>query len=117
MRRMRGFTLIEMMAVVLILGLVMSIVVVNVMQSVEWAKVETTKVKMKALEGALEMTRLADATYPDTDPGLASLLERRPGIGRIVEDAAALDDAWKRRFGYQHPGSQREESYDLWSFA
>src|SRR5262245_7518374 len=41
-----GFTLIEMMAVIVILGLVMSVVVVNVMDRIEWAKVQTTKVKM-----------------------------------------------------------------------
>src|SRR5262249_51910545 len=77
--RARGFTLIEMMAVVLILGLVMSVVVVNVMERVEWAKVQTTKIKLSSVEGALEMYQLENAAYPDTDPGLVALLQHEPG--------------------------------------
>jgi general secretion pathway protein G len=115
MKKTPGFTLIEMMAVVLILGLVMSVVVVNVMDRVEWAKVQTTRVKMRAVEGALEMFQLENATYPDTDPGLLALLERGPGRKSFVKDEQALDDSWKRRFGYEHPGARHVDSYDLWS--
>ncbi|HEX5064559.1 MAG TPA: type II secretion system major pseudopilin GspG [Myxococcota bacterium] len=114
MEKARGFTLIEMMAVVLILGLVMSVVVVNVMDRVEWAKVQTTRVKMRAVEGALEMFQLENAKYPATDPGLVALLEGPPGGGRsFVRDEDALDDAWRRRFGYEQPGTHRAPSYDL----
>ena len=110
-----GFTLIEMMAVVLILGVVMSVVVVNVMDRVEWAKVQTTKVKMRAVEGALEMHRLERTTYPETEPGLVALLEAAPGGAPLVRDEEALDDAWRRRFGYEHPGGRARAGYDLWS--
>jgi general secretion pathway protein G len=117
MSHRKGFTLIEMLAVVLILGLVMSVVIVNVMDRIEWAKVQTTKVKMRALEGSLEMFRLQSATYPDTDPGLEALLEPAPGAGSIVRDEESLEDAWRRRFLYKHPGVHRTGVYDLWSFA
>jgi general secretion pathway protein G len=116
MKLQGGFTLIEMMAVILILGLVMSVVVVNVMDKVEWSKVQVTKVKMGAVASALEMFRLQRADYPDTDPGLVALLDRSSGYGRIVKNEEALDDAWKRRFGYEHPPVRRERGYDLWSF-
>jgi len=113
--RARGFTLIEMMAVVLILGLVMSVVVVNVMERVEWAKVQTTKIKLSSVEGALEMYQLENAAYPDTDPGLHALLEHEPGGKSFVKNEESLEDSWKRRFEYEHPGSHRADMYDLWS--
>jgi general secretion pathway protein G len=115
MAHTRGFTLIEMMAVILILGLVTSLVAVNVMDRVEWAKVQTTRVKMRAVEGALEMFQLEKAAYPETDPGLVALLEPGTGGRAFVRDEEALEDSWKRRFGYEQPGTQHAQGYDLWS--
>lgn len=85
------------------------------MDRVEWAKAQTTRVKMRALEGALEMSRLERDAYPQSDPGLVALLERGPFGAPIVRDAEALDDAWRRRFGYEHPGARAAIGYDLWS--
>ena len=111
-----GFSLVEMMAVVVILGLVMSVIVVNVMKQVDWAKVETTKMKMSALEHALEMYELQQHDYPATQPGLDSLLPPEEGQRGYVRDEQALDDAWNRRFEYASPGRQRRYAYDLWSY-
>ena len=91
----------------------MSVVVVNVMDRVEWAKVQLTKVKLGAVESALEMFQLENAAYPQTDPGLLALLENPRGGRSFVRDEDALDDAWRRRFGYEHPGTHRAPSYDL----
>jgi len=115
-RRERAFILVEMLAVVLILGLVAILVMVNVMRRVDWARVETTKVKMRALEGALEMFQVEERSYPATDPGLMALVSTRDGERGFVRDEEALEDAWRRRFGYESPGRQRRSSYDLWSF-
>src|SRR5262245_24343792 len=112
MARTRGFTLIEIMAVILILGMVMSVVAVNVMDRVEWARVQTTKIKMRAVEGALEMFQMENAAYPRTDPGLLALLERGTSGRSFVRDKDSLEDSWKRRFGYEHPGTRRADSYD-----
>ena len=120
--RTRGFTLIEMMAVILMLALISTLVAVNVMDRVEWARVQTTKVKMRALEGNLEMFRLDQRDYPTTDQGLIALVER-PSVGVIgyypesgyVKDREALDDAWSRPFGYESPGERARGAYDLWS--
>jgi general secretion pathway protein G len=111
-----GFSLVEMMAVVVILGLVMSVVVVNVMKQVDWAKVETTKMKMRALEGALEMYELQNHDYPLTQPGLDSLVSAEEGRRGYVRDERDLEDAWRRRFEYASPGRERRYAYDLWSY-
>lgn len=63
MVRNHGFTLIEMMAVILILGVVSTIVAVNVMDRIEWARVQATKVKMRAVEGSLELFRIDQRGY------------------------------------------------------
>ena len=100
---------------ILILGLVMSLVVVNVMDQLEWAKVQTTKIKLKTLETALDMFQLQHSEYPETEPGLVALLEPSPSGKGFVKDEESLDDAWKRRFEYEHPGTHRAGIYDLWS--
>ena len=114
--RRSGFSLIEMMAVVVILGLVMGVVIVNVMKQVEWAKVETTKMKMRSLESSLEMYELQHQDYPATQSGLESLLAEEDGGRGYVRDEQALEDAWRRRFEYESPGRQRRYAYDLWSY-
>ena len=48
-------------------------------------------------------------------PGLLALLERGTGRKSFVRDEEALEDSWRRQFGYEHPGTKLEESYDLWS--
>ena len=75
-RRGVGFTLIEIMAVILILGLVTTIVAVNVFDRIEWARVQTTRVKMRSLEASLDVFRFDQSHYPTTDQGLRALLER-----------------------------------------
>ena len=118
-----GFTLIEIMAVILILGILSTIVTVNILDRVEWAKVQTTKIKMRALEGSLEMFRMDQQLYPTTSQGLAALVDRpvelddsryypESGYGRERE---ALEDGWQRPFGYQSPPVRAPRGYDLWS--
>ena len=118
-----GFTLIEMVAVVMILGLVTTLVARNVVRHLEWARVETTKMRMKILDGSLEMFRMENYWYPTTEQGLLALVERPtlapeprryPAEG-YLSDEEALADAWERPFGYRSPGDYRPASYDLWS--
>ena len=70
---------------------------------------------MRAVEGALEMHRLELANYPGTDPGIVALIRRGPSGAAFVRDEEAIEDAWKRRFGYEQPGARARADYDLWS--
>jgi general secretion pathway protein G len=78
----RGMTLIEIMVVITILGLIATVVTVNVLDRLDEAKVETAKTQMKVLEGALDQFRRDNGFYPSTEQGLTSLVEK-PSIGRI----------------------------------
>lgn len=121
-RKQRGFTLLEMMAVVLIIGLLMTLVGTQVAQRIDSARVTTTAAKLKQLEQALEMYRLDNIRYPSTEQGLRALVEKpsgdpepkrwQPG-GYARRDM--LVDAWQEEFQYLSPGTNNARSFDLWS--
>lgn len=122
-RTQRGFTLLEMMAVVLIIGLLMTLVGTQVAQRIDSARVTTTAAKLRQLEQALEMYRLDNIRYPSTEQGLHALVEKpsgdpapkrwQPG-GYVRRDM--LVDAWQEEFQYTSPGANNARSFDLWSF-
>ncbi|MCG8589936.1 MAG: type II secretion system major pseudopilin GspG [Proteobacteria bacterium] len=122
-RGRRGFTLIEIMAVVLIMGLLIGLVGYNVFANVDKARVATTKAQMKTVETALENFRLDNSRYPTSDQGLEALI-RKPSSGPeprnyppdgYLQKASALKDAWGETFQYRYPGTHNTRSYDLWS--
>lgn len=116
--RQRGFTLIEIMVVVVIIGLLAAYIVPQVVSKVDEAKVAKAKQDIATLETALTMFRLDNSRYPTTDQGLAALVTQptdpsirnwRPGgyIKRISKDP------WGNDYQYAYPGTRGE--YDLYS--
>lgn len=83
--KLRGFSFIEVMVVIIILGLLSSIVGVYLFDSAEKAKVDATKTQIKGLETALDLYRLHNSRYPSTEQGLKALLEK-PEIGIIPKN-------------------------------
>ena len=84
-RKLRGFSFIEVMVVIIILGLLSSIVGVYLFDSAEKAKVDATKTQIKGLETALDLYRLHNSRYPSTEQGLKALLEK-PEVGIIPKN-------------------------------
>lgn len=74
-----GFTLIEIMIVVVILGILASIVVPNVMESPNEARIVKAKQDIRTLEGALNLYKLDNFNYPSTDQGLDALVTKPSG--------------------------------------
>jgi len=74
--RPNGFTLIEILVVVFILGLLATIVSVNVIGQTDTARITKAKVDLKEIEQALHLYKLDNGVYPTTEQGLKALLER-----------------------------------------
>ena len=74
-RDIKGFSLIEILVVLLIIGLLTTLVVVNVLPSQDKARIEKAKADIAILENALEMYRLDNYNYPSTDQGLKILVK------------------------------------------
>ena len=121
--RHSGFTLIEIMAVVIIMGLLMGIVGVTVFGRVDEARVATARIQLKQIENALEFYRMDNAKYPTTEQGLIALIERpqtepQPRsypAGGYLKRRDALEDPWGQPFRYESPGQHNAHSFDLWS--
>lgn len=113
-RRSRGFTLIEVMVVVVILGILAAIVVPKVMDNPDKARQAKARQDIRALESALNMYKLDNYNYPSTDQGLEALVERPSGTPepRNWKKGGYLDrlptDPWGNPYQYLNPGVHGE---------
>ena len=118
-----GFTLIEIMAVVLIIGLLSAGVGLAVASIIEDARVSSTQTDIRALEAALLMYQIDNGRYPTTDQGLRALIEkptaapepRRWRKGGYLQRAEMPTDGWREPLRYTSPGSHNSGTFDLWS--
>ncbi len=122
-RQTAGFTLIEIMAVVLIMGMLMALVGVNIANQIDKARVATTNAQITQLESALEFYRMDNGRYPNTSQGLDALINKPSGKpeprayppGGYLKKRNVLLDPWGEPFQYQSPGSHNIHAFDLWS--
>jgi len=111
-KRSRGFTLIEIMAVVLIIGLLSTIVGVSIFAQVDKGRVTTAAAQISNLEAVLELYRMDNANYPTTEEGLEQLLTED---GRYIQKGRIPADPWGNPYLYERPGQHNSNSFDLWS--
>ncbi len=104
-----GFTLIEIMVVVLILGLLAALVVPKVVGRTDEARVTKAKTDIKAIESALNMFKIDNGFYPTTAEGIAALVQAPPRARKWNPDGY-LDripvDPWGTEYIYQSDGRQ-----------
>ena len=116
-KRQRGFTLMELLVVLAILGLLMSLVGPRVLNQLGGAKTKTAGIQIKDLEQSLEMYKLDVGRFPTTEEGLSALVTR-PGSaagwnGPYLKSDVPLDP-WKREYHYKYPGEKGE--LDIYSY-
>jgi general secretion pathway protein G len=114
----RGFTLIEIMVVVIIIGLLAAAIVPEVIGKVDEARVAKAKEDIQALETALTEYRLDNSVYPSTDDGLDALTKQPndPSVthwhGPYIQQISK--DPWGRPYQYAYPGTHGQP-YDLYT--
>ncbi|MDD5392215.1 MAG: type II secretion system major pseudopilin GspG [Thiothrix sp.] len=117
--KQRGFTLIELMIVLVILGLIMGIVGPQAMKYLGKGKTQSTKVQIENLSAALDMYRLEVGNYPTSADGLKALVaapsNARGWNGPYLKKGEVPKDAWNNDYQYKRPGSNNHP-YDLSSF-
>jgi general secretion pathway protein G len=118
-----GFTLIEIMAVVVIMGMLMATLAVGISGQLDRATIANTKTQINRIEQALEFYKLDNKRFPNADQGLDALLRQptAPPVPRSYNPAGyikreALLDAWDMPFQYQIPGSHNPYTFDIWSY-
>lgn len=105
-----GFTLIEVMVVVIILGILAAIVVPRVMDRPDTARITKAKQDIRALESALNLYKLDNFVYPTTDQGLQALVTKPDGSPEPRNWKPYMDrmpkDPWGNDYQYLSPGTQ-----------
>ncbi len=119
----RGFTLIEIMAVVVIIGLLMGIIGQSILGNIRKTRISTTNAQIQALESALTTYQMDNGRFPSSEQGLRALIEKPSGApepyawraGGYLAKKELPRDAWNGEFQYVAPGERNPESFDLWS--
>lgn len=117
----KGFTLLEMLVVLVIIGMLVGLVGPRLFSKVDSSKVQTAETQIKLLRGAIETMRLDISVYPTTEQGLAMLVTppqdsnlRRKWRGPYLEDAVP-DDPWGNPYQYSVPGKDGRP-FGIYSF-
>ena len=117
----RGFTLIEIMAVVLIIGLLSTLVGLAIFPQIDKSRVNAARAQIEMFDAALEAFRMDNARFPSSEQGLEALV-RAPAEARNYQPGGYLrkptlpEDPWGNPYQYEAPGSHNSHSYDLWSW-
>lgn len=118
-RPSRGFTLLELLVVIIVLGLLAGLVAPQIFGRVGDAKVTTARTQMALVGTALDSYRLDNGVYPTTEQGLQALREkptREPMAtnwrGPYLRKEVPMDP-WGHAYQYRAPGSRNPNGYDL----
>ena len=117
--RRNGFTLVELMVVIVIIGLLATIVVINVLPSGDKARVTKAKADIQTIEGALQLYQLQMGSYPTTAQGLQALRTAPQGADAARYQPGGYlrrleNDPWGRPYLYASPGQHGDT--DVWTY-
>jgi general secretion pathway protein G len=104
----QGFTLVEMLVVIAIIGLIMGLIGPRVLNYLSESKVKAAKIQMQSFASALDLFNLDAGRYPSTSEGLDALVHRTPGVaawnGPYLKGGAVPKDPWNNVYIYRAPG-------------
>jgi general secretion pathway protein G len=115
-----GFTLLELLVVLAILGLLIGLVTPAVLRQLGSAKEKIAHQSIERLATILDMYKLDVGTYPTTEQGLQSLVTKPAGVARwngpYLKGAKVPEDPWGRPYFYRRPSPRPGHEYDLFTY-
>jgi general secretion pathway protein G len=114
----QGFTLVEMLVVITIIGLIMGLIGPRVLNYLNESKVKAAKIQLQSFSSALDLFYLDAGRYPSSSEGLAALVQRTPGVaawnGPYLKGGNVPNDPWSHPYMYRAPGERGP--YDIMSY-
>lgn len=115
--RRSGFTFLEIMFVVVIIGILLALVGPRLVGRTERARIQTTRAQLRNLETAIKNFEMDNGTFPRT---LEDLIEEpndleRSWDGPYLDSDVIPEDSWGQPFQYKVPGDHNRRGFDLWS--
>jgi len=114
-RTQAGFTLVEMLVVITIIGLIMALVGPRVLNYLSESKVKAARIQIQSFASALDLFYLDAGRYPSSAEGLMALIRPTAGVaawnGPYLKGGSLPDDPWGKPYIYRSPG--QHGAYDL----
>ncbi len=114
----QGFTLVEMLVVITIIGLIMGLIGPRVLNYLSESKVKAAKIQLQSFGGALDLFYLDAGRFPSTAEGLTALVRPTPGVaawnGPYLKGGNIPNDPWNNGYVYRSPGERGP--YDIVSY-
>ena len=114
----QGFTLVEMLVVIAIIGLIMGLIGPRVLSYLSESKVKAAKIQMQSFASALDLFNLDAGRYPSTAEGLTPLVRRTAGLaawnGPYLRGSNVPNDPWNNPYIYRAPGEHG--AFDILSY-
>jgi general secretion pathway protein G len=114
----QGFTLVEMLVVITIIGLIMGLIGPRVLNYLSESKVKAAKIQLQSFGSALDLFYLDAGRFPSTAEGLTALVQRTPGVaawnGPYLKGGNVPHDPWNNAYVYRSPGERG--AYEIMSY-